>query len=304
MGYFYPYVGSFPLSLAGYMDSPDSPAAAGALDRCAVVQTCRILLRPVASLLLKCGMTWREFSAVSKSVFVAVASQDYGLNGRPTNVSRVSILTGVSRKEIARVRSLLEQESDPLPNKTTDATRLLSGWHQDPDFLTPTGEPRVLPAEGEGASFATLSRRYGGDVPVTSMRKELERAGAITALPDGTLRAERRYFMPKRFDPQWILNAGSMLSDLGAGITHNLDAGAVPLSSGSDSPARRFIGRATNDSVDVAAMPEFEAFVEKNGQEFLERVDKWLTEHEAKPTAGGARKRARLGLGVFLIAGD
>jgi hypothetical protein len=29
-----------------------------------------------------------------------------------------------------------------------------------------------------------------------------------------------------------------------------------------------------------------------------------LTEHEAKPTAGGARKRARLGLGVFLIAGD
>jgi hypothetical protein len=123
-------------------------------------------------------------------------------------------------------------------------------------------------------------------------------------LPDGRLRAERRYFMPKRFDPQWILNAGSMLSDLGASITHNLDAGAESLSPGSDSPARRFIGRATNDSTDVAAMPEFEAFVEKNGQEFLERVDKWLTEHEAKPAAGGTRKRARLGLGVFLIAGD
>ncbi len=286
------------------MDNPNPINAAENLDRFAVVQTCRVLLRPIASLLLKCGMTWREFAELSKGVFVAVASDEYGLNGRPTNVSRVSILTGVSRKEVVRVRTLLEQPARPLPNKTTDATRLLSGWHQDPDFLTPTGEPRVLPAEGEGASFATLSRRYGGDVPVTSMRKELERAGAITALPDGTLRAERRYFMPKRFDPQWILNAGSMLSDLGAGITHNLDAGAVPLSSGSDSPARRFIGRATNDSVDVAAMPEFEAFVEKNGQEFLERVDKWLTEHEAKPTAGGARKRARLGLGVFLIAGD
>ena len=48
------------------------------------------------------------------------------------------------------------------------------------------------------------------------MRKELERAGAITTLPDGTLRAERRYFMPRRFDPQWILNAGSMLRDLGS----------------------------------------------------------------------------------------
>ncbi len=284
---------------------PDAaPTVPGAVDRCAVVQTCRVLLRPIASLLLKCGMTWREFAEVSKSVFVAVASQDYGLNGRPTNVSRVSILTGVSRKEIARVRAMLEQESDPPPNKTTDATRLLSGWHQDPDFLTPAGGPRVLPPEGEGASFAALWRRYGGDVPVTSMRKELERAGAITTLPDGSLRAERRYFMPRRFDPQWILNAGSMLRDLGSGITHNLDAGAGSQLAAGEPPHRRFIGRATSDSVDVAALPEFEAFVEKNGQEFLERVDNWLTEHEARPLAGAARKRMRLGLGVFLIAGE
>ncbi|MBL8200070.1 MAG: hypothetical protein JNK40_03780 [Chromatiales bacterium] len=286
------------------MDSPASPADSSALDRAAVVQTCRVLLRPVASLLLKCGMTWREFAEVSKGVFVAVASQDFGLNGRPTNVSRVSILTGVSRKEIARVRALLAQESDPLPNKTTDATRVLSGWHQDPDFLTPAGAPRVLPAEGEGASFATLWRRYGGDVPVTSMRRELERAGAIITLPDGTLRAERRYFMPRRFDPQWILNAGSMLRDLGAGITHNLDVGTEPVSPGGGQPPRRFIGRATSDSVDAAAMPEFEAFIEKNGQEFLERVDKWLTEHEARPATTAARRRMRLGLGAFLIAGE
>lgn len=286
------------------MDMPATTTEPSGLDRCVVVQTCRVLLRPIASLLLKCGMTWREFAEVSKSVFVAVASQDYGLNGRPTNVSRVSILTGVSRKEVARVRALLEQESDPPPNKTTDATRLLSGWHQDPEFLTPAGEPRVLPAEGEGASFATLWRRYGGDVPVTSMRKELERAGAITVLPDGTLRVERRYFMPRRFDPQWILNAGSMLRDLGAGITHNLDVGTEPSSPGGAPPPRRFIGRATSDSVDVAALPEFEAFVERNGQEFLERIDKWLTEHEARPAPGAARKRMRLGLGVFLIAGD
>jgi hypothetical protein len=285
------------------MDSPSNPLTASGLDRSAVVQTCRVLLRPIASLLLKCGMTWREFAEVSKSVFVAVASQDYGLNGRPTNVSRVSILTGVSRKEITRVRNLLEHESTPLPNKTSDATRLLSGWHQDPDFITATGEPRVLPAEGGGASFATLWQRYAGDVPVTSMRKELERAGAIKTLPDGTLRAERRYFMPRRFDPQWILNAGSMLSDLGSGITHNLDVAAEPPSAGAKAPGRRFIGRATSDSVDVAAMPEFEAFVEQRGQEFLETVDQWLTEHEARPATGGARKRMRLGLGMFLIAG-
>jgi hypothetical protein len=249
-------------------------------------------------------MTWREFAEVSKGVFVTVASQDYGLNGRPTNVSRVSILTGVSRKEVTRVRALLESEADPLPNKTTDATRLLSGWHQDPDFLSADGLPRILASDGEGASFATLWQRYGGDIPLTTMRKELELAGAITSLPDGRLRAERRYFMPKLFDPEWMLNAGSMLRDLGNSITHNQDADPAPSLSPDVTPGRQFIGRATNDSIDLAAIPEFEAFVERNGQAFLEKVDQWLTEHEAKPAAGGTRKRARLGIGVFLIAGD
>ncbi len=289
------------------MDMTTDTQPARALDRCAVVQTCRVLLRPIASLLLKCGMTWREFADVSKSVFVTVASQDYGLNGRPTNVSRVSILTGVSRKEITRVRTLLEQESTPLPNKTTDATRLLSGWHQDPEFVTPAGEPRTLPLDGEGASFTTLWKRYGGDVPVTSMRKELERAGAITMLADGTVRAEQRYFMPRSFDPQWILNAGSMLRDLGGSITHNLDVGAIPgssLNAPTSVKGRRFIGRATSDSIDEAAVPEFEALVEQSGQEFLEKIDQWLVEHEARPAPDGARKRLRLGLGVFLIAGE
>ena len=53
---------------------------------------------------MKCGMTWKEFSAISKSVFVETATDEYGIRGRPTNISRVSVLTGISRKEIKRRR--------------------------------------------------------------------------------------------------------------------------------------------------------------------------------------------------------
>jgi hypothetical protein len=63
---------------------------------------CGALLRPIASVVLKCGMTWREFSELSKSVFVSVATDEFGIRGRPTNISRVSILTGISRKEVKR----------------------------------------------------------------------------------------------------------------------------------------------------------------------------------------------------------
>ena len=81
------------------------------------------------------GMTWKEYSALSKSVFVETATEEYGIKGRPTNISRVSILTGIDRKEVKRQRDLLQSDMPVLKRKTTDATRVLSGWHQDADFI-------------------------------------------------------------------------------------------------------------------------------------------------------------------------
>ena len=117
------------------MDAPPDD-----LTRRAAQQACRALLRPIASLMLKCGLTWREFSELSRSVFVEVAGTEYGIRGRPTNLSRVAILTGLNRKEVRRQRDLLDQPAEPLPSKTSDATRVLSGWFQDPDFLAGGGE--------------------------------------------------------------------------------------------------------------------------------------------------------------------
>jgi hypothetical protein len=270
--------------------------------RTAALAACRTLLGPVASLLLKCGLTWREFAEISKTVFVAVASQEYGLKGRPTNASRVAILTGIDRKEVARQRALLEAEAPRPPGKTTDATRVLSGWHQDPAFLTLAGKPRVLRDGGPGPDFADLCRAHGGDIPPSALRKELLRVGAVAEGPDG-LAVVRRYYMPVRFDGQWLANAGSTLRDLGRSISHNLSA--------ADGTPSRFVGRATNTRIDPAALPAFRDFLEAEGQAFLERVDAWLTAHEAAgpdPQKGAVAtdpgRTVRLGVGLFAIHGD
>lgn len=267
--------------------------------RAAGLAACRALLRPIASLLLKCGLTWREFAAVSKGVFVAVAGTEYGLRGRPTNLSRVSILTGINRKEVARLRDLEASATPTGPGRTTDATRVLSGWHQDPEFLDERGQPRVLAETGGGGSFEQLCRRYGGDVPASAMRKELKRVGAIAEEGHG-LRALRRFYMPVPFDPQWLENAGTMLRDLGSGISYNLSL--------TEGEPTRFIGRAANDGIDPDALPAFRAFLEAEGQAFLERVDAWLTAHAAAPTDSNPKPRSRpavrLGVGVFSIHGD
>lgn len=247
---------------------------------------------------MKCGMTYREFADISKSAFVEVASDEYGIRGRPTNISRVSLLTGISRKEVKRQRELLDQRHEQTASKTTDATRVLSGWHQDGDFLDANGEPLALPLEGDGATFAELCARYAGDIAVTTMYKELKRVGSIEEDHDGSLKVCRRYYMPARLDPQWLMNVGSIFADFGNNINHNLIADE-------DNPTH-FNGRATDDTIDASAIPEFREFVEEHGGPFLERVDDWLTDHRANhdlATNQTSARRVRLGVGLYLIHG-
>lgn len=261
------------------------------VDQAALLHACQALLKPVASFLMKCGMTWREFADISKSVFVEVAGADYGIKGRLTNVSRVSLLTGISRKEVKRQRELLAQPEEVPVSKASDATRALSGWHQDSVFRDTDGRPKVLPLEGEGVSFAELCRRYAGDIPMTTMLKELRRTGAVAEKEPGKLTVVQRYYTPAHFDPQWILSAGSAFADLGDNLNHNLTAGG-------DTPSR-FLGRAMDPTIDAAAIPEFREFIESLGQSFLEQVDDWLAEHRSKD--GGNGRQVRLGVGLFLI---
>jgi len=99
--------------------------------------------------------------------------------------------------------------------------------------------------------------------------------------------------MPTPLDPQWILNAGSVLHDLGANINRNAAADAEHPSS--------FLGRAASDRVAASALPEFRDFIEAEGQAFLERVDAWLTAHGQLDHGTGPAMR--LGIGLFMIEG-
>ena len=266
------------------------------IDQAALRHACRTLLKPIVSFLMKCGMTAREFNDIAKSAFVEVAGEEYGIKGRLTNISRVSLLTGISRKEVKRQRELLASPAPAPERKATDATRLLSGWHQDADYLDQSGQPLALSLNGDGATFTGLCARYAGDIPVTTMMKELKRVGAVEQGGDGKLSARRRYYMPTQFDPQWIMNAGSTFADLGENINHNLISDA-------DNPSR-FLGRATEAGIDAVAVPEFKQFIEQHGQPFLELVDDWLAAHRSNEQNFSGDGQVRLGAGLFLIQGQ
>jgi len=258
-----------------------------------VLQSSRHLLRPLVRFLLKNGVTYAEFADACKDVYVDVARQDYGLQGRPTNNSRVAMLTGLSRREVARVRDrLLEGIPEPEQLQSSRISQILSGWHLDPEFLGANGRPKDLPPTGPSGSLPALLKRYAGDIPHGAIRKEMLQRGLVTELENGDMRVLKRDYVYSSVDPEIVRQMGVALHDHAATLEHNLDENRKS--------GARFEGIADNGAVSVKAVKAFHQLVAERGMEFLQTVDAWLSKNEVEATQNPGRK-VRLGVGVYMI---
>jgi hypothetical protein len=267
-----------------------------------VLHAARRWLRPAIHVLLLCGVTWSEFCALAKTLYVEVASAKFGKRGRPTNVSRTAMLTGLTRRDVRIARERAASGDRALTPYASKASQILSRWHLDPDFLDARGEPIALPPEGEGTTFLELLRRSGaGDIPLTTVTRELLTVKAIRRREDGRLEALQRNFIPRTTDEQLIRLWGTVLADVATTYVHNITrTGRTP---------PRFERAAKNEHIPIELAPQFRAFLEREGQEFLERIDTWLAEHEAhvaratetETETETETKTTRLGAGVYQI---
>jgi hypothetical protein len=182
-----------------------------------------VVLKPVARILLRYGIGFREFSEIAKTAFVDVASSDFGLRGRPTNISRVAVMTGLTRKEVRRIRDKIADGKHTVIVKHTPMWDILHYWHADSEFLDQTGRPLKLPFAGERNSFSSLVRQYGGDIPPGAMRTELKRVGAIEEHEDGTLSVLKRTFRPKGDHESLVASLVHAVYPLVATVSHNTD---------------------------------------------------------------------------------
>lgn len=265
-------------------------------DKNVVLKAFRLLLQPLVRILLRSGVTWKEAAEVCKTTFVEVATNEFGLHGRPTNISRVAIMTGIGRRDVSRLRKALAVEQPADLRSINSATRLLTGWYLDSAYTTESGEPRELTFDGDEPGFSSLARKYAADTAPITMLRELQRVGAVEEVGDGRLRALQRYYMPLAMDPDAVLRAGSVVRDIGNTVDFNLERGA-------DDPTR-FEGRATNANVRKSDAAAFRAFLEEEGQGLLERVDAWLSRHEAAADSRRPQKTVRLGIGVYQVQDD
>jgi len=268
---------------------PSTPAAALAA---AILR----LLRPLVRICLRNGLPYGAFADLVKRVYVEVAGDEFSLPGRKQSVSRISVITGLSRKEVSRVRGIATPDDAVAVERYNRAARVISGWVRDPAFTEPAGGPARLPVEGDGSSFATLVRRFSGDVPPRAILDELVRVGAAELLDDATVRLLARAYLPATGEVEKLAILGADTADLITTIDHNLQASAE------EALLQR---KVVYDNLPAEVLADFRHLTARRSQALLEELDGWLAERD-RDTAPGVEGegRCRAGLGIYYFEDD
>ena len=256
-------------------------------------------LRPIARMLLRSGIGYRQFAELAKTAFMQEALGERDGRGRTTNISRVAIRTGLSRKEVARLRARLAAGSESgLSNgdsvyHSNHAARVLQLWYSDSRFMAPSGSPMALPFAGDEPSFSSLVRAAGGDVPPGAVRAELSDASSIVEVENGLLQPVKRYFVPADVGEELVVGFTHIVTPVLEGLARNTDLECE----------QPFIQRlAYSDRLIASAIPHFREVARDRASEFVQLIDDWLSAHEAKAETAGDDKY-RVGLGVFYYEG-
>jgi hypothetical protein len=254
------------------------------------------VLHALVRVLLRHGMPLPAFVELAKHAYVDVALREFAIPGRKPSVSRASLLTGLTRKEVQRLVDSMPVSGSDAFNTHNRAARVVAGWVRDADFHDPDGEPRELLLDDGKTGFGELVRRYSGDVPPRAVLDELLRVGSVARTESGALKLLGRVYIPRASDIGKIAILGTDVTFLIDTIDHNMQDGI-------DAP--RFQRKVMYDNLPEEAMVEFRALAARQAQELIEHLDQWLARHDrdANPSVQGTG-RMRAGLGIFCFEDD
>ena len=147
-----------------------------------LVRALRRVLRPMVRLMLAQGMTYAFCCELLKGLFVDVAEKDFRINQTTPTDSRVSLISGVHRKEVNRLRQEFRHATDTAPTVVSLGAQLVAVWLGTPKYLDVAGQPLSLArfaSEGGELSFESLVAGVNSDIRPRVVLDEWLRLGVV-----------------------------------------------------------------------------------------------------------------------------
>ncbi len=259
----------------------------------AFVLALRQVLRPLVRLMLARGITLPYLTELLKSLLVEVAEQDFRIDGKASSDSRVSLLSGVHRKDVNRLRHA-DAGDEKMPPVVSLGAQLVAQWLGKPQYGDAQGQPLPLPryvSEGGAQSFEGLVAGVNSDIRSRVVLDEWLRLGVVHLDEQRRVCLNTQAFVPARGFDEKAFYFGHNLHDHVAAAAHNLLDQQPP-----------FLERSLHFSgLSAESVQLLAAQSQKLGMQALLAVNKTALEREKTDATPGAPLQ-RMTFGIYFYA--
>jgi hypothetical protein len=262
-----------------------------------LLKAARRLMRPLVRLMMRSGLTFPILADMLRALFVEVAVSDILTDPKARTDSRISLLTGVHRKEIRRLRGLPEEVAAGVPDVVTLASQIIARWVGTTPYIDEVGQPRALPRNKQDSpisepSFEALVESVTSDVRPRAVLDDLLGHGVVLLDSNDRVQLNTAAFIPRPGGEEQLFYFARNL--------HDHVAAAVANISGSGTP--RFLDRSVHyDRLTPAQAQDLEDYARKAAMQVLLDVNRRAQEltDGAPDTSESAPRRINLGIYVF-----
>jgi len=257
----------------------------------ALVQALRRVLRPMVKLMLARGITYPYLADLLKALFVDIADKDFRLDPKPPTDSRVSLISGVHRKEVNRLRQEMASDAEIAPSVVSLGAQLVAVWLGSAQYLDENNRPKPLArfvSEGGAMSFEALVAGVNSDIRPRVVLDEWLRLGVVRFDEEHRVCLNEAAFIPAEGFDEKAFYFGHNLHDHMAAAAHNLMGAGKP-----------FLERTVHyDELSVNSIATLAAQSGQVGMEALLAINKSAMALEAVDASDTA-PRQRMTFGIY-----
>ena len=252
-----------------------------------LINSLRLLIRPLMRFCLRHDFKIQEIVETCKIELLLEARSELESKGDEVTQSRLSIMTGLQRKDVARLIKIKKIDSTPsLP------TRVLGLWTSSKRYIDNNSNPRILKIE----EFYGLVSLVSKDLNPRTVLDELNRTGSIK-ITDENVEVIRSTFIPKGNFEAGFKIAANDLGNLIDAVDQNLlgkDESALP----------HHHLRTEFDRIRPESLEEIKKWLLIQGKEFHLKVRSYLSQfdQDINPQASSENKECRVSITSFTLS--
>ncbi len=189
-------------------------------------------MRPLVGAMMRSGLTFPVVADTLRALFIDVAINDILIDPSARTDSRISLLTGVHRKEIKRLRES-PTVSAAAPEVVTLVSQIVARWVGSAAYTDTDGRPRPLDrggpsSTGAAADFDSLVTSFTTDVRPRAVLDDLLAHGVVHVDLDDRVQLNTTAFIPPTGGEEQLFYFSRNLHDHVAAAVANISAAGTP----------------------------------------------------------------------------